>query len=389
MLFAGTPPMTVVAPTLSVLPGMAFALRASVSWKGLAIASLAIVPQVAHSLALAIVDATDAPVLLLHQDLCVIAASASFCRAYGFDPYTIVGTEIFELGGGEWNRPQLRSLLMATANGQAAIEGYEFELKRGGRPTLCLIAKAHKLNFSDAGEVRLLLTVVDITVARDSERLRERLIQEKAVLMQEIQHRVANSLQIIASILLQSARKVSSDESKSHLHDAHHRVMSVASVQQQLATSQLGDVELRPYFTQLCASIGASMIANHDRLTLGVTADDSVVPADVSVSLGLIVTELVINALKHAFPEGRGGHIGVDYHSRGPNWTLLVEDDGVGMPVGSEPAKAGLGTTIVEALAKQLHAKVHVVGKSPGTEVQIVHTQIAAVADPEPEVQAV
>jgi two-component sensor histidine kinase len=215
------------------------------------------------------------------------------------------------------------------------------------------------------------------------------LIQEKTTLMQELQHRVANSLQIIASVLLQGARKVSSDESKAHLHDAHHRVMSVASVQQQLATSQLGDVELRPYFTQLCASIGASMIANHDRVTLGVTADDSVVPADVSVSLGLIVTELVINALKHAFPEGRGGHIGVDYHSRGPNWTLLVGDDGIGIAAGSEPAKAGLGTTIVEALAKQLHAKVQVAGNSPGTEVRIVHTQIAAVANPEPEVQAV
>jgi hypothetical protein len=135
-------------------------------------APLAIVPQVGHSLALAIVDATDAPVLLLHQDLCVIAASASFCLAYGFDPGTIIGKEIFELGGGEWNKPQLRSLLRATANGQATVEGYEFELKRGGHPTLCLIAKAHKLNFSDAGEVRLLLTVVDITVARDSERLK-------------------------------------------------------------------------------------------------------------------------------------------------------------------------------------------------------------------------
>jgi two-component sensor histidine kinase len=346
-------------------------------------------PKVAHSLALAIVDASDAPVVLLHEGLGVIAASTSFCRVYGVDPATIVGRPFFELGEGEWNKPQLRSLLTATANGQADIDGYEFELKRGNRPTLCLVAKAHKLNFSDAGEVRLLLTVVDITVARDSERLKERLIQEKTVLMQELQHRVANSLQIIASVLLQSARQVSSDETKTHLHDAHHRVMSVAAVQRQLATSQLGDVELRPYFTQLCASIGASMIADHDQLTLGVTADDSIVSADVSVSLGLIVTELVINALKHAFPDGRVGHIAVDYFARGPNWTLSVNDDGVGMPTGDELAKAGLGTSIVEALAKQLRARVRVSNDPPGTEVRVVHAQIAVVADPEPEVLAV
>ncbi len=324
-------------------------------------------PQVAHGLALAIVDATDAPVLLLQQDLRVIAASASFCRAYGVDPTAMEGRPFFELGDGEWNRAQLRSLLTATANGQAAVEGYEFELKRAGRPTLCLMAKAHKLNFADAGEVRLLLTVVDITVARDSERLKARLVQEKTVLMQELQHRVANSLQIIASVLLQSARQVSSDETKVHFHDAHQRVTSVAAVQKQLATSQLGDVELRPYFTQLCASIGASMIANHGQFKLNVTADDSVVPADVSVSLGLIVTELVINALKHAFPDERAGHIGVAYAARGPNWTLSVVDDGVGMPTGGEAAKAGLGTTIVEALAKQVRAKVRVANRSPGT----------------------
>jgi two-component sensor histidine kinase len=380
----------VAAATLSFRPDMAFASRASVSSKGLSMASnTTIAPQVAYSLALAIVDASDAPVLLLNQDLCVIAASASFCRAYGGEPADMIDRPVFELGEGEWNVPQLRSLLTATATGQADVLGYEFELRRPAHEPLCLVAKAQKLKFSGDDEARVLLTVVDITASRDAERMKERLIHEKTVLMQELQHRVANSLQIIASVLLQSARRVSSDETKVHLHDAHHRVMSVAAVQQQLGTSQLGDVELRPYFTQLCASIGASMIADHDKIKLGVTADDSVAPADKSVSLGLIVTELVINALKHAFPDGRSGHIGVDYFARGPNWTLSVDDDGVGMPTGAEPAKAGLGTSIVEALAKQLHARVHVSNHPPGTEVRVVHTQIAVVADPEPEIQAV
>jgi Histidine kinase-like ATPase domain len=73
------------------------------------------------------------------------------------------------------------------------------------------------------------------------------------------------------------------------------------------------------------------MIRDHKRQSIAVTGDSSSVGADASVSLGLIVTELVINALKHAFPDGRAGKILVDYQSHGPNWTLAVSDDGVGM----------------------------------------------------------
>jgi two-component system, sensor histidine kinase PdtaS len=203
-------------------------------------------------------------------------------------------------------------------------------------------------------------------------------LKEKAVLLQEPQHRVANSLQIIASVLMQSARKVSSEETRGHLYDAHQRVMSVASLQQQLAASSVGDVKLRPYFSALCESIGASMIRDHDQLSLDVSVDDSVTAADDSVSLGLIVTELVINALKHAFPDDRGGQIKVDYHSHGPNWTLSVSDNGVGMP-GVASVKPGLGTSIVHALSAQLHGVIRVSDANPGTTVSVIHTQLAVI----------
>ena len=120
-----------------------------------------------------------------------------------------------------------------------------------------------------------------------------------------MQHRVANSLQIIASVLMQSARRVQSEEARGHLQNAHRRVMSIAAVQRQLSHVQRRQRRTScTYLTQLCESLGASMIADK-RLSISVTVDDSVVEADVSVSLGLIVTELVINALKHAFPDQR------------------------------------------------------------------------------------
>jgi two-component system, sensor histidine kinase PdtaS len=83
----------------------------------------------------------------------------------------------------------------------------------------------------------------------------------------------------------------------------------------------------------------------------------------------------VINALKHAFPGDRGGEILVDYHSHKDGWTMSVTDDGVGMGVGRKGAPAGLGTSLVEALAKQLHAEVRVARAKPGTAVSVTRSQ--------------
>lgn len=330
---------------------------------------------VALNLGLALVATSNAPLLLLDERLAILAASKSFCRAFQIDPSKVEGCLLSDLGTGEWDKPQLNSMLRATASGYAEIEGYEIDLKREGRSDKRLVLNAHKLSYFGEDDVRLILSVTDITEARIAEKIKADLVREKDVLLQELHHRVANSLQIIASVLMQNARKVQSDESRIHLVDAHQRVMSVAALQKQLAGSGTGNVELRPYFAALCQSIGASMIRDHDLLTLDVQTDDSVTTADTSVSLGLIVTELVINALKHAFPHNRGGKILVGYHSQGPNWTLCVSDNGLGMP--SAPiAKAGLGTTIVQALAKQLSATVSVANANPGTKVSIAHSYV-------------
>ncbi len=337
-------------------------------------------PNLALNLALAVIANSTAPLLLLDGQLNVIAASTSFCHAFQLNPATIPNLPLRELGAGEWNIPQLVAMLQATALGYAEIAGYEIDLHRSGHEDLRLVLNAHKLEYGDGESARLLLSISDVTEARQAEKLKDDMLREKAVLLQELQHRVANSLQIIASVLMQSARKVQSEETRSHLYDAHQRVMSVAALQQQLAASRLGnEVELRPYLKALCSSIGASMIRDHNSMSLNVNVDASIRNADVSVSLGLIVTELVINALKHAFPGERGGAITVDFQSHGPNWSLSVSDNGVGMPEDADSIKPGLGTGIVQALSKQLRAIVTSADAKPGTKVLISHTQLAAV----------
>ncbi|MGZ8359985.1 MAG: sensor histidine kinase [Allosphingosinicella sp.] len=336
--------------------------------------------DVALSLTLAIVTSSPGPLLLLDGQFSIIAASTSFCALFGANPAQLAGQKLYTFDDGEWDSPQLRSLMTATLSGEETLDTLDIDLKRPRGPVRHLIVQARRLAYLDLEQTRILLAVSDVTTARADAALKEAAARESKVLLGEVRHRVANSLQIIASVLLQNARRTSSDETRGHLKDAHDRVMSVAALERLLSTSGAGDVEVQTYFTRLCETISATMIGDVDQISLTVEGGQAIIDARVSVSLGLIVTELVINALKHAFPDGRRGKITVDYSFHGPNWILCVRDDGVGMPL-TPPAGTGLGTSIVRALAGQLSASVEATRKQPGTQVSIKHTQIALVAD--------
>jgi two-component sensor histidine kinase len=329
--------------------------------------------EAALSLTMAVVASSPGPLLLLDGDLVIIAASQSFAAAFALGPEPLDGRKLENLGRGEWDVPQLRALLAATASGAARIGSYEMDLERPGAATRHLVIHAQRLIYLDVENLRLVMAVSDVTDARANERVKDEALRQNLILLQEVRHRVANSLQIIASLLMQNAKTTQSEETRGHLNDAHNRVMSIAALERQLAGSGEGEVELHAYFTKLCDSIAASMIGDPTKLRLLVTGDSALVDSRASVSLGLIVIELVINALKHGFPAGRAGSITVDYRFAGASWSLSVRDDGVGLPTGAGAARSGLGTSIVAALARQLAAKVLMERANPGTKVTIDH----------------
>ena len=339
--------------------------------------------DVALSLTLAIVKSSPAPLLLLDGQLNIIAASMSFCAVFSVDEVQLTGQPLYALDHGKWDIPELRSLLTATMSGEGTPPARDVDLKQPQRPVRHLIVQASQLTYLDLEQTRILVTVSDVTQAWADATKKEESARAAHVLLQEVRHRVANSLQIIASVLLRNARTTTSEETRGHLENAHHRVMSVAALERLLSTSEDGDINVHAYFTRLCENISASMISDVDQIALIVEGGDGVVEARVSVSLGLIVTELVINAIKHAFPDGRPGVISVDYNFHGPNWVLCVRDDGVGMPL-TAPVRTGLGASVVAALAAQLHASVEITPEHPGTQVSITHTRIALVEN-EPE----
>ena len=330
-----------------------------------------------HALAQAIVDTIREPLLVLDKDLRVVSANRSYYLTFGMNRQDVQGRPVYALGDGQWNIPKLRLLLESIAPEHTVMEAFEVEQEFSGLGRRTMLLNARKVFYEDNFHTTILLAIEDITERRARERGLDELLRHKDVFLQEMEHRVANSLQIIASILLIKARTVRSEETRLHLQDAHRRVMSVAATQQQLKALETGaTIELDPYLSQLCETLAASMIGDGRPISLEVHAEGGTATRGQSVSIGLIVTELVINALKHAFPDDRsGGAVMVTYDLADPNWRLTVSDNGIGRPAGQmDKVNPGLGTAIVEALAKQLDARVEVFMDPHGTTVSITHT---------------
>ena len=338
---------------------------------------------IADALAFAqgIVDTVREPVLVLDRELRVIAANRSFYSVFKVSAEDTQGRPLYALGNGQWDIPQLRLLLEEILPGKGVMEGYEVEhaFPGLGRRTMCL--NARQVNYEGGADTTILLGIEDVTERRVLEQEKDELLRQKDVLLEELQHRIANSLQIIASIILLKARAVQSEETRLHLHDAHKRVMSIAAVQRQLhASGATGPIQIAPYLTGLCEALATSMIGDNRPISLQVVGDGGSATSRQAESLGLIVTELVMNALKHAFPDDNvRGQITVAYDTAGTNWKLSVSDNGLGKPDGGfAQGKSGLGTGIIKALAQQLDAQVVTLADLKGTTVSITHATFSA-----------
>jgi len=332
-----------------------------------------------RALAQAIVDTIREPLLVLDKDLRVVAASRFFYLTFCVERQHTLGVPLFALGDGQWDIPGLRALLEKIASEHSVLEGYEVEQEFPHIGRRVMLLNARKVFYERNNHETILLAIEDITERRASEAAIKDLLRQKDFLVEEMQHRIANSLQIIASIILMKSRTVKSEETRLHLEDAHGRVLSVATIQKHLQTTGRGDeMEVAPYLTKLCAALARSMISGSRAIALDVVAGKGTLSTSHAVSMGLIVTEGVLNALKHAFPPPRlaeGSRIIVTYAEDGANWALTIADNGVGKPTGanSDQSPAGLGTSIVQALAQQLDARVDVTTSPSGTTLALYH----------------
>jgi chemotaxis protein methyltransferase CheR len=335
----------------------------------------------AQELALAIVDTLPEPFLVLDETLHLLAASRCFCEIYSEDAAQACGRSLFHLSEGQWDIPGLRQLLGAVLPDQAGLDAFEFqaEFRKLGKRTIQL--NALPLRHDGARSRTILLAIKDITerrvVEQEKQRLlehSEELLEQQKTLLREMQHRIANSLQIIASILLLKAGSVTSEETKKELRSAHQRVMSVAAVQGHLQASDgIEQIEIGPYLTMLATGLASSMVGPTQNIEIEVAAEAGTLPSSHAVSIGLIVTELIMNAVKYAFPERHASaRVRIAFETAGSDWKLTVADNGCGrLPSGQHSDSTGLGTVLIAALVKQLGAMVSERSSREGLAVEV------------------
>jgi two-component sensor histidine kinase len=209
------------------------------------------------------------------------------------------------------------------------------------------------------------------------------LAAEREVLLREVNHRVGNSLQIIASLLHLQANSSTQDDVKAALTNAMGRVAAVAQVHRRLYTSHdLKNVLLNQYLDALLEDLRRSAEGNRmSRLTL--KAEPIEIDPDRAVSIGIIVNELVMNAVKYAYPNG-AGPIHVNLNAQGDDLVLSIADDGVGLNVKIDPRSTGMGQRIVTAMASKLDASVERDPTHAGTRIVLRFRRVNAPATARP-----
>ena len=336
----------------------------------------------AQHLALAIVDTFPEPFVVLDGELNVLAASRFFYQFFKEEASELRGRSFFKLGDGQWDIPELRRLIETVIPEHTSMEGFEVEHDFFHLGPRTMLLNARLVRYEDGSSPTILLAFRDITARRVIEREKqellehtERLLAQQQTLFREMEHRIANSLQIIASILILKAGAATSEETRHELQDAHKRVMSVAAVQSHLhAVDGIERIDIGAYLTKLTDSLAASMIQPQHAIVMEVEVDAGTLPTAEAVSIGLIVTELVINAVKYAFPTKRKeARILVTFQFDGSDWKLTVSDNGNGRGTGDPTASRGLGSAIVAALTKQLKAQLQEIPTANGVRVEVTH----------------
>ena len=221
-----------------------------------------------------------------------------------------------------------------------AIEAYDWRIERIVTPD---------------GRYGVACYFYDLTERHANERRLQKVVAEKDLLAREIDHRVKNSLMIVASVLSMQRSDVISDEARQALSDASDRVMAVARIHEGLHKSHdLGVIAFGDYLDRMCRDIETSI--GMGDVILDVSAIAVSIPAETAMTLALIANELVTNAFKHGIAAG-AKRIKVELEAVDDRLVLAVGDDGIPLPQASPVAKIGLGLNLVEAMVQQLSAK--------------------------------
>jgi PAS domain S-box-containing protein len=261
---------------------------------------------------------------------------------------------------------------------QAAYEVVP-KIGTGGEVTGWLDLYSFPLIDQKTGQMKGVIEYVrDITERKKAEDRLQASLREKEVLLREIHHRVKNNMQVISSLLNLQSRHISDPNVLEMFKESQRRIRSMALIHERLyQSSDLSRIEFSQYLRNLATHLLHSYQVDSSRIRLTLDAEEVFLNINTAIPCGLIVNELVSNALKHGFPDGRSGEVAVELHKiAGDGYELKVRDDGIGFPEGLDFRQTQtLGMQIVVTLVSQIDASIELRSER-GTEFKVIFQEV-------------
>ena len=300
---------------------------------------------------------TSPVAIYLYQGDKIIYANPATERLFGYS-----ADELRRMSFWDWARDDFKE--MVRDRGEARLRGEVVPAQYES----CYVTKAGEDKFAlvSAGVMEYqgrptgVVFLLDISKRKRAEELVRDSLAEKEVLLREIHHRVKNNLQVVSSLLYLQSQKLTDPELQNHFLESQSRICSMALAHEQLYQSKsLADVSVKSYVESLVGQLRQVFQRPEQQIDCRIFIEDIVLDIEKVIPCGLLITELVSNAYKHAFADGRSGTITISVEQLGEQFALSVADDGVGLPKGLDYRQTTtLGLQLVTALANQLNGTV-------------------------------
>ncbi|MDZ8223524.1 PAS domain S-box protein [Nostoc sp. ChiVER01] len=318
--------------------------------------------------------------LVRARDGVFVYANPKFEQMFGYESGELIGQHVSIINyGDEHNTPEDVNQAIKTAVLQHGEANYEvYNLKKDGTPFWCR-ANASIFEHPEYGSV-IVAIQQDITEHKQTQEKIKASLREKEVLLKEIHHRVKNNLGIVSSLLQMQCRRTEDPLVTAILRDSQNRIASIALVHEKLYRSEdLADIDFAQYIPDLTTHLFDSYNVSSSQIQLKIQVDNASLDIETAIPCGLIINELVSNALKYAFVGNRKGEIEVKFYQESESTlALIIRDNGIGLPENFDTKKAKtLGITLVQGLVKQLRGKLRI-DSHQGTQFKITFTNSRA-----------
>jgi PAS domain S-box-containing protein len=320
-----------------------------------------------------IIESIPVRVFWKDEDLRYLGCNALFARDAGFShPQELLGKDDFAMGWRDQAEIYRADDRIVIESRQPKLHIVEPQTTPLGA-TIWLSTSKVPLVKPDGKILGILGVYEDITLRRQDEEKLKASLRERDVMLREIHHRVKNNIQIISSLLRLQSRRIRDKQALEALGESQNRIKSMALIHEKLYQSQdFTRIDFADYISKMIIHLFAIYKVDAGRIRYRVEAENINLDINGAIPCGLIINELVTNALKHAFPEEREGELIIRMRRDGEDrYTLTVKDSGIGLPKGFDfDRKDTLGFQIVNDLVNQLDGTIEVscVG---GTEIVV------------------